>query len=134
MSRPGVNLAVTQDGGAYNKLRRPDDLVAALSSQPLPNEEPVPAIPSAIDSYKRKLEDADIADPVSDEEPESKRPKEKHVLKASPVTAKPIAADPRRIKRPVRDCGMQSMFPGLDDEESSDEATLEALAYLRSVR
>jgi hypothetical protein len=134
MSRPGVNLAITKDGGAYNKLRRPDDFVAVLTSQPSPKEEPVPAIPSATDSNKRKLEDADIADPVSDDEPESKRPKEQHVLKVSSVTAKPIAADPRRIKRPVRDCGMQSMFPGLDDEESSDEATMEALAYLRSVR
>ena len=134
MSRPGVNLAVTSDGGAYNKLRRPDDLVAGLTSQALNEEGSVPAMPSAANSYKRKIGAADITDSDSDGEPERKRSKEERVFEASHATAKPIAADPRRVKRPVRDCGMQSMFPGLDEEESSDETTMEALAYLRSVR
>ncbi|KAF2679510.1 hypothetical protein K458DRAFT_490595 [Lentithecium fluviatile CBS 122367] len=132
MSRPGVNLAVTKDGGSYNKLRRPDDFVAALTSHSSPENEATRATPT--DPHKRKLEEAGISVTEDDDEPESKRQKEAHGLKPSLPSPKPFAADPRRIRRPVQDCGMQSMFPGLDDEDSSDEATKEALAYLRSVR
>jgi uncharacterized protein YcbK (DUF882 family) len=134
MSRSGVNLAVTRDGGTYNKLQRPDDYVAALVSKTSPGKVPVPATSSAATPHKRKLEDADMSDAASDDEPESKRSKEEGAAALSPVTAKPISVDPRRIKRRVHDCGMQSMFPELENDESSDEATVEALAYLRSVR
>jgi hypothetical protein len=134
MSRSGVNLAVTRDGGTYNKLQRPDDYVEALVSNSLPGEIAVPATSSAANSHKRKLEDADNSDAASDDEPESKRPKEEGAAESAPIKAKPISVDPRRIRRRVHDCGMQSMFPELDDDESSDDATVEALAYLRNVR
>ncbi|KAF2642972.1 hypothetical protein P280DRAFT_467081 [Massarina eburnea CBS 473.64] len=131
MSRPGVNLAITADGETYNKLRRPDDFVASLA-KPSPSE-PAPAKPSVGESSKRKHDEAEISDSGSDKEPESKRAREEHIRK--PVAAeKTLVPDPRRISRPIRECGMQSMFPGLDDDDSADDSTQDALAYLRGVR
>jgi hypothetical protein len=134
MSRSGINMAVTKDGGTYNKLRRPDDFLAATTTRPSPVEELDSPSVSTGDLNKRKLEQAEISDSEYEDEPEAKRQKDGQVFKASLTSQKPLATDPRRIKRPVRDCGMQSMFPGMDDEDSSDEGTKEALAYLRSVR
>ncbi|KAF1952601.1 hypothetical protein CC80DRAFT_596419 [Byssothecium circinans] len=131
MSRSGVNLAVTTDGEAYNRLRRPDNYIASLTNT-LPGERVyTEAIVGEVS--KRKLEDADISASGSDQEPESKRPKEELIEKPS-VTQKPLIADTRRISRPTKECGMQSMFPGLDDNDSADDSTQDALAYLRSVR
>ena len=103
----GSNLAVTQDGSKY-KLTRPDDYVTA----------PAP---------KRTMDEANLIDSEhSDNEPSSKRAKEHR------------SDFPKHIERPMNlHYGMRSVFPGLhddDEEDSSDEMTNEALAYLRSVR
>jgi hypothetical protein len=129
MSEPGVNLAVTTDGETYNRLRRPDDYIASLT-EPSPKD-PAYTRPTISESSKRKLDDADISD--SGKEPESKRPKETQLRKPM-ASQKPLVADPHRISRPMKENGMQSMFPGVDGDESSDEDTQDALAYLRSVR
>lgn len=127
MSRAGVNLAVTQDGAAYNKLCRPDDFMANLASQPAPKPD---AAPNS-DSNKRKLEDAEWTGSTCNDGRGSKRVKEECSPKYS---SKVPGTDSRRVKRPVGDCGMQTMFPGLDHDDSADEISSEALAYLRSVR
>lgn len=104
------NQATTQDGTKYNKLTRPDDLVTAATS-------------------KRTLEEANMMESEqSDNEPSSKRAKgtEQDLFK--------------HADRPMNlHYGMRSAFPGLEDdddneEDSADEITIEALAYLRSVR
>jgi hypothetical protein len=129
MSRNGVNMAVTADGESYNLLRRPDDFVAALSSGQ-PTDATRPALPPITKTSKRKLDADGDSDP--DTEPANKRSREEghygHSRGGSYV------ADPRRVNRPVGECGMQSMFPELDNDDFSDETTDEALAYLHSVR
>ncbi|PVH94557.1 hypothetical protein DM02DRAFT_539218 [Periconia macrospinosa] len=111
MSRPGVNMAVTSDGAAYNKLRRPDMFASPTQS---PGE-----------SSKRKHDGSEIYD---------ERPYEKRI-KNTTNFQNSLSADPRRISRPIRENGMQTMFPGLDGEEDIEDETMqEALAYLRSVR
>lgn len=129
MSPSGGNLAVTTDGGSYNKLRRPDDFLASLTSKPPPRDRPISAT-SPPDSNKRKHEEADISDAAPEEEPCSKRPREDRTPKA----VRPLAANNRRMFRPIRENGMQSMFPGMDEDNLSDDDTAEALAYLRGVR
>lgn len=126
MPHTGVNLAVTEDGAAYNKLRRPDDYLESLTAEHMPKRELPPA--------KRKLE-AVAADLHDNAEPSTKRPREES---APRVAANPgrLARDSRRVERPVKENGMQTMFPGLDDDSASDadDTTRDALAYLRSVR
>lgn len=133
MSRSGVNLAVTKDGEAYNKLRRPDGLLTSLTSQSPPSLEPPHTILSATSANKRKLEEATGSEFLSEDEPEQKRPREHEYSKPAPGLQKP-STNGQRLFRPVRECGMQSMFPGLDDEDSPDDATQEAIDYLRNVR
>jgi hypothetical protein len=112
MAQSGVNLAVTEDGAAYNKLRRPDDYLQSLTTQhpPRPRSELPPA--------KRKFEAVAAPGAGGDVQPNTKRSKEEHL--------------PKRVK----ENGMQTMFPGLDDDSASDadDSTRDALAYLRSVR
>ncbi|KAL1613207.1 hypothetical protein SLS60_001439 [Paraconiothyrium brasiliense] len=126
MSHSGVNLAVTEDGAAYNKLRRPDDYLQSLTAQYPAKSELPPA--------KRKFEAVAIAD--HEDAPNTKRSREEHAPKKSATSASAVAGDTRRVFRPVKENGMQTMFPGLDDDYASDEddTTRDALAYLRSVR
>ncbi|KAJ4286834.1 hypothetical protein N0V90_013086 [Kalmusia sp. IMI 367209] len=126
MSHAGVNMAITQDGEAYNKLRRPDDYLASLKADPPPKSELL--------LVKRKFEDVDAAAVDSNQQPAIKRFREERAPKSSASDGKGLAGDTRRIFRPIKENGMQTMFPGLDDDDSSDEMTRDALAYLRSVR
>ncbi|OAL57037.1 hypothetical protein IQ07DRAFT_675140 [Pyrenochaeta sp. DS3sAY3a] len=105
MATSGANLAVTKDGGAYNKLRRPDDYLMGTTA-PLPP--PLPAARGPEKSSKRKWE--------QEVTPDVKRPRPEN-------------------KKYGEDTGMRTMLPSFEDEgQSSDESTKEALAYLRSVR
>lgn len=144
MSLSGVNKAVTEDGATYNRLRRPDDYLQLLTAPP-----PAPV--------KRKLDAVQVPGEQGEEQPGRKRPREranqdwdaqagadaKEVLaeedvkhKAGTSTRGPLRGDARRVFRPVKENGMQTMFPGLDDDSASDadDTTKDALAYLRSVR
>lgn len=103
MADAGVNLAITRDGGTYNKLQRPDNYLMGATAQ-LP---PLPALNAPQNSSKRKR-DQEVA-------PDIKRARNEN-------------------KKNEEDLGMRTMLPSLDDEEHSDDATNEALAYLRSVR
>lgn len=125
MSQAGVNLAITEDGAAYNKLRRPDDYLQSLTAQPPPKSELPPA--------KRKFGALETTGPEQDGEPQLKRSREEHAPRAS---ARTLTGDARRVLRPIRENGMQTMFPGLDDDSGSDadDITRDALAYLRNVR
>ncbi|KAJ4358654.1 uncharacterized protein N0V89_003238 [Didymosphaeria variabile] len=127
MSHSGVNMAVTEDGAAYNKLRRPDDYLQSLTAQYPAKSELPPA--------KRKFEAVATADHEDGQAPNTKRSREEHAS-AGATCARAVAGDKRRVFRPVKENGMQTMFPGLDDDSASDEddTTRDALAYLRSVR
>ncbi|KAF2438710.1 hypothetical protein P171DRAFT_525835 [Karstenula rhodostoma CBS 690.94] len=128
MPQPGANLAVTEDGAAYNKLRRPDDYLESLTAQHPPKSELPPA--------KRKFEAVAAADLDGDEEPTTKRSREENAPRATAIPGRALARDTRHVERPAKENGMQTMFPGLDDDSASDadDTTREALAYLRSVR
>jgi hypothetical protein len=114
MAQSGLNLAVTEDGAAYNKLRRPDDYLQSLTTQYPPK--PTGELPPA----KRKFEAVAAPDARGDGQPNTKRSREEKASKR------------------VKENGMQTMFPGLDDDSASDAdadaSTRDALAYLRSVR
>lgn len=134
MASPGANLAVTEDGATYNKLRRPDNFIASITSPQ--NEDAVPALVPA-DSAKRTLDEADLNGREGDGEPDSKRARRQDTPSKANSSQKLYDAQARTRKRqPLNmDTGMHSMFPGmLDEGEFSDEDTVEALAYLRSVR
>ncbi|KAK7189590.1 hypothetical protein DPSP01_001584 [Paraphaeosphaeria sporulosa] len=127
MPQSGVNLAVTEDGAAYNRLRRPDNYLESLTAQhPLKSE-----IPPA----KRKFEAVAAADLDGDKTPYTKRSRADDAPRVASSPGRALS-DTRRVKRPEKENGMQTMFPGLDDDSASDadDTTREALAYLRSVR
>lgn len=143
MSNSGANRAITEDGAVYNKLRRPDDYLHSLTAPPPP-------------PTKRKFDAVEIEGDQDSEESNNKRsregfdpgresnaradtkgqPREGNANKARANPQASLAGDTRRISRPVRENGMQTMFPGLDDDSASDadDTTRDALAYLRSVR
>jgi hypothetical protein len=115
MSTVGVNLAVTKDGETYNKLQRPDGYLT--STQP-PSIPPPTASPAA-HGGKRKC--------AQEEVPDVKRAR----IERSAAQSK---KRPRAIDS-YQEYGTRTVLPGLDGEEqSSDESTSEALAYLHSVR
>ncbi|KAL1796961.1 hypothetical protein ACET3X_005501 [Alternaria dauci] len=115
MSALGVNLAVTKDGETYNKLQRPDGY---LISTQLPPTNPAAASPT-IHSGKRKC--------AQEEAPEVKRAR----IERNTAHSKRRP----RVLDSYQDYGTRTVLPGLDGEEqSSDESTSEALAYLHSVR
>lgn len=136
MTSSGVNLAVTKDGGSYNKLQRPDDFLASMS-RPTPTESLVAATPPAMQG-KRKRDEADSTNvPVMNQVSGSKRTR--MTKSAAQLNAGRNLVDSNDRSRgfgPARDCGMRTTLPGLDDEDAqlSDESMSEALAYLRSVR
>ncbi|ORY00459.1 hypothetical protein BCR34DRAFT_112415 [Clohesyomyces aquaticus] len=109
MEKSRVNLAVTQDGTSYNKLKRPDDYVAGLA---------------------RKRPEPEANENLSEEEPQPKRAKQNGSSKR-----RAAVVDPKEVRVPVDpECGMRFGLPVQDDGYSSDETTNEALAYLRNVR
>ncbi|CAO2657671.1 Nn.00g037970.m01.CDS01 [Neocucurbitaria sp. VM-36] len=113
MASSGFNLAVTKDGGAYNKLQRPDDYLLPTTVSHLP---PLGAVvpPTAYSGKRKRGQDA---------APGSKR------ARADASFARTIAG------ATVKECGMRPMLPGgNEDEQLSDDSTNEALAYLRGVR
>ncbi|KAF1841434.1 uncharacterized protein K460DRAFT_318378 [Cucurbitaria berberidis CBS 394.84] len=112
MASPGVNLAVTKDGGVYNKLQRPDNYLVPTTARLPPLAAAVPPTPY---TSKRKRGQDDV--------PGGKRARaeDKFAQTKSGSTG--------------RECGMRTMLPGANEEEQlSDDSTSEALAYLRSVR
>ncbi|KAH7079245.1 hypothetical protein BKA63DRAFT_531913 [Paraphoma chrysanthemicola] len=110
MAGPGVNLAVTKDGGSYNKLQRPQDYLTVTAPVP-PLEDALPVqTPESTSQFKRKREPTDGGST-------SKRKRQEQDTSQT---------DP---------CGMRTTLPGLDDEDfASDDSTNDAMAYLRSVR
>ncbi|EUC41263.1 hypothetical protein COCMIDRAFT_106589 [Bipolaris oryzae ATCC 44560] len=113
MAASGVNLAVTKDGGSYNKLSRPNDYL--LSPQPPPPSASALATPGS----KRKHEQENAS--------ETKR--------AKTDRNNSRAKGKSRANEPFREPGVRSVLPGLEGEEHlTDESIDEAVAYLRSVR
>jgi len=121
-------LVASEDGEAYNKLRRPDDFVTALTAESPPALPPT--LPPAVSSTKRKRENADSSEVGKKDKDSSKRFKKEQ----SGTTAGSFTGNRRRVPGQVKENGMQTMFPGLDENDSVDESTSDALAYLRSVR
>lgn len=115
MAGPGVNLAITKDGGTYNKLQRPQDYLMSAITAPPPKKLPIADTTSSTSAGKRKREHANLTS-------KHKRTRMEHDSTSKERTR-------------VIDCGMRTILPGLDDEEhSSDDSIGEALAYLRNVR
>ncbi|KAH7078550.1 hypothetical protein FB567DRAFT_572061 [Paraphoma chrysanthemicola] len=110
MAGSGVNLAVTKDGGSYNKLQRPQDYLTASAPVP-PLEDALPVeTPESTSQFKRKREPTDGS---------STSKRKRQVQDTSQLDS----------------CGMRTTLPGLDDEDfASDDSTNDAMAYLRSVR
>jgi hypothetical protein len=110
MLGPGSNRAVTKDGGAYNKLQRPQNYMMPSSHPPTPKATPPTKPLSETSASKRKRDQVNGAS--------------KHKR--------------ARVEQDGEDDthhGMRSLLPGLDDEgHTSDEGISEALAYLRNVR
>ena len=143
MSHSGTNLAVTEDGAAYNKLRRPDDYLQSLTAAPPPHA-------------KRKFEAVGTGSEQDADEPNNKRsreaiepirksharigaserPGEEDTANGASANSRESVTGSRNRIRPAKENGMQTMFPGLDDDSASDadDTTRDALAYLRSVR
>jgi hypothetical protein len=133
MATPGVNMAITEDGASYNKLKRPDDFMTPIA---MPSKEDVPAL-VPVDSAKRTLDEAEFNDEEAHDGHDSKRSRVHDTPTNANSSNKLFVAQTRARKRqPLNmETGMHSMFPGmLDEGEFSDEDTVEALAYLRSVR
>lgn len=108
MATPGMNFAVTKDGGVYNKLQRPDDYLVPTASR-LP--------PLAAPPYSGKRKRGGQGD----------TPKKCARTDAIFVRTNIGATD--------KGCGMRTGLPGGSEEEQlSDDSTSEALAYIRSVR
>lgn len=121
MAGPRTNLAVTKDGGTYNKLQRPNNLFDDELTASKANE--------------RKRERAAVDAPTSVPRLDNKRAKIQH---SGPKTAAfSVSNDSPKYRSgaPVGECGMRMTFP-IDEEDAqdSDDSLGEALAYLRSVR
>ncbi|KAF2131953.1 hypothetical protein P153DRAFT_364417 [Dothidotthia symphoricarpi CBS 119687] len=136
MAGHGVNLAVTKDGGSYNKLQRPGDFLASMSRPP-PVEGLITATLPATHAGKRKRNQTASSN-VHDlgQVHGSKRTRVNNSA-PQPNAVRGLVDGNERSRGfgPTRDCGMRTTLPGLDDDEQlSDESMSEALAYLRSVR
>ncbi|KAF2273673.1 uncharacterized protein EI97DRAFT_460862 [Westerdykella ornata] len=118
-----MDRATTEVGEHYHKLKRPDDFLAPTAG-PAPRKNDTPPSRPA-ETAKRTLEEAGISDDEADEEPN----------KRSRLRNGPARFGRKGYRLQNTDIGMSSMFPGmLDEGDVSDDATSEALAYLRSVR
>lgn len=120
MAGPRANLAVTKDGETYNKLQRPENYLNGT------------AISSKADERKREL--AAVDDPTTETISKNKRAKTTHVAATASNFSRSNDKHPYRNNTQIADYGMRSTLP-IDDEaaEHSDDS-LEAFAYLRSVR
>ena len=120
MAGPRTNLAVTKDGGTYNKLQRPDNLFDELT---------------ASKANERKRERAAVDAPTSVSRLENKRAKTQHSGSTAAALSISNNSPQYRSGAPVGECGMRMTFP-IDEEDAqdSDDSLGEALAYLRSVR
>lgn len=116
MASPRRNLAVTTDGETYNKLRRPDDYLT--STTPC-----LPPLPIQFDASSSKRKRG------RDSAPGNKRSK-----MSSNYHGAFEDGDHSRGLGSIKDCGMRTMLPGLDEELPSDDPMGEAVAYLQSVR
>jgi hypothetical protein len=123
MVGPGVNNAVTKDGGAYNKLQRPQDYLMSTTTPPPPKSATHIAAPSPPFASKRKHENVGNA-------LKYKRPRLEQEEKGNENPRAWAANKPARRTK----FGIQLELPGLDEDCSSDEGIGEALAYLREVR
>lgn len=124
MAGPGINLATTRDGEAYNKLQRPPQDYLASTAPPLPPSKPLQVDAYSSLSNKRKR-DAFLT-------PGQKRSRLAQA-KADGTNSLRRGAGRERVRN--ADCGMQVTLPGLDDEGLfSDDSTGDAIAYLRTVR
>jgi len=125
MVGPGINLATTRDGEAYNKLQRPPQDYLTSTAPTLPPTKPLPASASSVPSNKRKRYN-------TYETPGQKRSRIAQA-KADGTSSLLRGAGGERARD--ADCGMKITLPGLDDEGfSSDDSTGDAIAYLRTVR
>jgi hypothetical protein len=125
MAGPGVNLATTKDGEAYNKLQRPPQHYLTSTAPPLPPTVARSAAASPVPPFKRKR---DSAYPT----PSQKRSRVEQEKGQGPNSLL-VAAGRERVRDAAS--GMQIMLPGVDDEgHSSDGSTCDAIAYLRDVR
>ena len=109
-----VNLAVTKDGGSYNKLKRPDDFLNSA--------------PPATDAIERKR--------VRDASPIERQAGNKRARTKDTSRGPKDNNEEKRTGGPVAECGMRETIP-LGDEEYDDEEMRpddDALAYLLSVR
>jgi hypothetical protein len=125
MAGPGVNLAITKDGGTYNKLQRPDNYLTSTTPLPPPKKQPLADHIPSTGAIKRKHEHADPASKYKRTRVGQDR--------SHGDTSDTWAAGKERL-RGVEN-GMRTMLPGLDDEQHSVDGDIdEALAYLRDVR
>lgn len=124
MAGPGVNLATTKDGGAYNKLQRPADYLALTANAPPRDASSTESTPPTSASKRKRESEEDATEPKRTRASlDHKGPKPRH---GSGEKGKPR----------VTESGMRALLPGLDEDGgSSDEGSMsEALAYLRNVR
>lgn len=113
MAGAGVNLAITKDGGAYNKLRRPDDYLITSG----PQRPPLPVV------ERPPLENT------------NKRKREQDALLRNKRSKQGLGYSHDGSGQPALDFGQKTGLPsGDDDDDFSDDSTSAALAYLRSVR
>lgn len=112
MAGAGVNLAITKDGGAYNKLQRPDDYLITSG----PQRPPLLAV-------ERPPENA------------NKRKREQDAPLRNKRSKQSLGYSHDGNGQPALDFGQKMGLPsGGDEDEFSDDSTSAALAYLRSVR
>jgi len=123
MAGTGVNQAVTKDGGAYNKLQRPQDYLLSTSTPPPRKNTTHVDAPAPPCSSKRKHDKADNS--IQHKRAKIGQAEDGHANAGSWTANK----SSRRSK-----FGIQVELPGLDEDGSSDDGIGEALAYLREVR
>jgi hypothetical protein len=125
MVAPGINLATTKDGEAYNKLQRPPETYLSSTAPPLPPTRPSPFDTSPAGLAKRKRDHSNAASGH----------KRTRLGQDKALTNGSVAAPEDQDEHRSMDYGMRTMLPSFDqDEHSSDESMGEAMAYLRSVR
>ncbi|KAL5117659.1 hypothetical protein ACEQ8H_004407 [Pleosporales sp. CAS-2024a] len=122
MAGSGVNLAITKDGGAYNKLQRPQDYLTPTVPPPPRKTMPLVDAQSLRLATKRKHGLA----ATKSKHKRAKLGHEEH-NELSTWTDQPSSWGTK--------AGMKLELPNLDGDCSSDDSTSEALfTYLRSVK
>jgi hypothetical protein len=122
MAGSGVNLAVTTDGGSYNKLQRPQDFLTQPDNTTPPTRSAPTNVPDSATATKRKHEYQHGSNSL-------KRAKQDDGVSKS--NAKKLS---KKASQNL-DYGMRTALPGLEaDRQSPESIGDDALAYLRSVR